>query len=38
MLEYNEMLLMLHLEPLDHLAKTAFAAACAQRMLPLSDR
>ncbi len=29
---------MLHLEPLDRFAKTAFAAACAERMLPLSDR
>jgi hypothetical protein len=38
MLEYDEMLLMLHLEPLDRLAKTAFAAACAERMVPLSDR
>ncbi|UKA56922.1 DUF416 family protein [Arthrobacter sp. FW306-2-2C-D06B] len=38
MLEYNEMLLMLHLEPLDRLAKTAFAAACAERMVPLSNR
>lgn len=38
MLEYDEMLLMQHLEPLDRHAKTAFAAACAERMLPLSDR
>ncbi|WP_284982866.1 DUF416 family protein [Arthrobacter sp. efr-133-TYG-118] len=38
MLEYDEMLLMLHLEPLDRLAKTAFAAACAERMVPLSNR
>lgn len=38
MLEYDEMLLMLHLEPLGRLAKTAFAVACAERMLPLSDR
>ena len=32
------MLLMLRLEPLDRSAKTAFAAACAQRLVPLSDR
>ncbi|MEV7606079.1 DUF416 family protein [Paenarthrobacter sp. NPDC089322] len=38
MLKYDEMLLMLRLEPLDRSAKTAFAAACAQRLVPLSDR
>jgi len=38
MLKYDEMLLMLRLEPLDRTAKTAFAAACAQRLVPLSDR
>lgn len=38
MIDYDEMLLMLRLEPLDRSAKTAFAAACAQRLVPLSDR
>jgi hypothetical protein len=38
MLKYDKMLLMLRLEPLDRTAKTAFAAACAQRLVPLSDR
>lgn len=35
---YDEKLLMLRLGRLDRGAKTAFAAACAQRLLPLSDR
>lgn len=38
MLNYDEELLMLRLEPLDRSAKTAFAAACAQRLMPLYDR
>ena len=38
MLKYDEELLMLRLEPLDRSAKTAFAAACAQRLMPLYDR
>lgn len=38
MRKYDEMLLMLRLAPLDRAAKTAFAAACAERLLPLSDR
>ena len=38
MRKFDEMLLMLRLEPLDRAAKTAFAASCAQRLMPLSDR
>ena len=38
MINYDEMLLMLRLEPLERSAKTAFAAACAHRLVPLSDR
>lgn len=38
MLNYDEELLMLRLEPLDRSPKTAFAAACAQRLMPLYDR
>ncbi|KRE79769.1 hypothetical protein [Arthrobacter sp. Soil763] len=38
MIDDNEMLLMLRLEPLDRSAKTAFAAACAQRLVHLSNR
>lgn len=38
MINYDEMLLILRLEPLDRSAKTAFAAACAQRLVPLSHR
>lgn len=38
MLKYDEKLLKLRLEPLDRSAKTAFAAACAQRLMPLYDR
>lgn len=38
MLKYDEKLLKLRLEPLDRSAKTAFAAVCAQRLMPLYDR
>jgi hypothetical protein len=38
MINFDEMLLMLRLEPLGRSAKTAFAAACAERLVPLSDR
>lgn len=38
MLKYDEELLKLRLEPLSRTAKTAFAAACAQRLMPLYDR
>jgi uncharacterized protein YjaG (DUF416 family) len=35
---YDEPALLAKLEPLDRWAKTAFAAACAQRLLPLFER
>ena len=35
---YDERALVARLEPLDRRAKTAFAAACAQRLLPLFER
>ncbi|WP_214965294.1 hypothetical protein [Arthrobacter sp. ISL-48] len=37
-INHDDILLRLRLEPLDRSAKTAFTAACAQRLLPLSDR
>jgi hypothetical protein len=38
MLNFDEKQLILRLEPLERSAKTAFAAACAERLVPLSDR
>ena len=35
---YDERALLARLEPFDRGAKTAFAAACAQRLLPLFER
>lgn len=35
---YDEHALLVRLEPLDRWAKTAFAAACAQRLFPLYER